>query len=104
MVHFFLQSLVLLGALVVFQRPPDLEYFPVLLLAIVVLLLLATALAIALSAVNVYLRDTEHLLELVLLAWFWMSAIAYPLPPGRRASSRHSSATQGEWIARRSTR
>ncbi|MGI8756038.1 MAG: ABC transporter permease, partial [Acidimicrobiales bacterium] len=28
-------------------------------------------------AINVYLRDTEHLLEVVLLAWFWMSAIAY---------------------------
>jgi ABC-2 type transport system permease protein len=62
----------------VFQRPPNLDYFPALGLAIVVLLILSAALAIALSAVNVYLRDTEHLLELVLLAWFWMSAIVYP--------------------------
>jgi ABC-2 type transport system permease protein len=78
MVHFTLQLLVLAGAMVVFQRPPNLDYFPALALAIVVLLVLAAALAIALSAVNVYLRDTEHLLELVLLAWFWMSAIVYP--------------------------
>jgi ABC-2 type transport system permease protein len=64
--------------MVVFQRPPNVAYFPALALAIVVLLVLAAAFAIALSAINVYLRDTEHLLELVLLAWFWMSAIVYP--------------------------
>jgi ABC-2 type transport system permease protein len=78
MVHFLLQMVVLAGAMVVFQRPPNLDYFPALALAIVVLLVLAAAFAIALSAINVYLRDTEHLLELVLLAWFWMSAIVYP--------------------------
>jgi ABC-2 type transport system permease protein len=78
MVHFALQMVVLAGAMALFQRPPNLDYFPALGLAIVVLLLLSATLAIALSAVNVYLRDTEHLLELVLLAWFWMSAIVYP--------------------------
>lgn len=75
-VHFFLQSLVLVGAMLVFRRMPDVTFLPVMLLAVVVTLLLCTALSIALSAVNVYLRDTEHLLEVGLLAWFWMSAIA----------------------------
>ncbi|MBA3281157.1 MAG: ABC transporter permease, partial [Acidimicrobiia bacterium] len=46
--------------------------------AVAVLFVFTAALAIALSAVNVYLRDTQHLLELVLLAWFWLSAIVYP--------------------------
>jgi ABC-2 type transport system permease protein len=78
MVHFVLQMVVLAGAMAVFRRPPNIEYFPALGLAIVVLLLLAALFAIALAAINVYLRDTEHLLELVLLAWFWMSAIVYP--------------------------
>ena len=78
MVHFALQMLVLAGAMVVFRRPPNVEYFPALALAIVVLVILSAAFAIALSAINVYLRDTEHLLELVLLAWFWMSCIVYP--------------------------
>ncbi|MCB1039906.1 MAG: ABC transporter permease, partial [Acidimicrobiales bacterium] len=77
-VHFALQGLVLLAAMLVFRRPPDLEYLPVLLLAFVVTLVLCTALAVGLSAVNVYLRDTQHLLEVALLAWFWLSAIAYP--------------------------
>lgn len=77
-VHFLLQSTVLLAALLVFRRAPDLAFTPVFLLALVVTVVLATALAIGLSAVNVYLRDTQHLLEVALLAWFWMSAIAYP--------------------------
>ena len=90
MVHFALQMIVLAGAMAVFQRSPNLAYFPALGVAIVVLLILSAAFAIALGAINVYLRDTEHLLELVLLAWFWMSAIVYPyqlvadrLGPGR---------------------
>src|SRR6478609_9694439 len=44
-VHFLLQSLVLLGALLVFQRMPDFTYIPVFLLALLVTMLLSTALA-----------------------------------------------------------
>lgn len=76
-VHFFLQSLILIAALLVFKRTPAIEYLPVFLLSLLVLIIFCTALAIALSAVNVYLRDTQHLLEVALLAWFWMSAIAF---------------------------
>ena len=77
LVHFWLQSIVLITALLVFQRSPDYKYFPIFFMALIVLLVFATALAIALSAINVYLRDTQHLLEVILLAWFWGSAIAY---------------------------
>lgn len=76
-VHFFLQSAVLIAAMIVFRRVPDLGWIPVLLLAIVTLVVFCMALAIALSAINVYLRDTQHLLEVALLAWFWMSAVAF---------------------------
>lgn len=79
LVHFFLQLLVLFGALLVFQHAPAWNYLPALVLALVVLLILTTALGVALSAINVYLRDTQHLLELVLLAWFWLTAIVYPI-------------------------
>jgi ABC-2 type transport system permease protein len=78
LVHFFLQAIVLLAALVIFRQVPDFSFLPVLLLALAVTLVLSTALAIGLSAVNVYLRDTQHLLEVLLLGWFWLSAIAYP--------------------------
>jgi ABC-2 type transport system permease protein len=65
------------AALVVFRHAPDWESLVLLPVAVVVLLLLTTACGIAVAAVNVYLRDTQHLLELLLLAWFWMSAIVY---------------------------
>jgi len=78
LVHFFLQSIVLLFALLAFQRSPDYSFLPIFLFALVVLMLFATALAVGLSAVNVYLRDTQHLLEVALLGWFWLSAVAYP--------------------------
>jgi len=94
MVHFLLQLIVLAGAMALFRRAPSISYAPALLPAILVLLVLCAALAIALSAVNVYLRDTEHLLELAMLAWFWLSAVVYPysLVSSRLGSSR-------EWIA-----
>jgi ABC-2 type transport system permease protein len=28
--------------------------------------------------VNVYLRDTQHLTEVALMAWFWLTPIVYP--------------------------
>jgi len=45
--------------------------------ALVALLVFAAALGVLLAAVNVYARDTEHLLELALLGWFWMTPIVY---------------------------
>lgn len=77
LVHFFLQMIVLVSAMLYFQRAPAWVDVPVLLMALAVLLLLATGMALILGAVNVYLRDTGHLLELVLLAWFWLSSIVY---------------------------
>ncbi len=94
MVHFFLQATVLVAALAIFRRAPSAEYLAALPLAFVVLLILSAAVSIALSAINVYLRDTEHLLELAILAWFWLSAIVYPY---RQVAERlgHSR----EWMA-----
>ena len=78
LVHFFFQATVLLSALVLFGRAPDWALLPLIPLAILVLLLVASAIGVLLSAANVYLRDVQHLLELALVAWFWMSAIVYP--------------------------
>lgn len=46
--------------------------------AVIALVVLTSAFAIFLSCVNVYARDTQHLLELAMLAWFWMTPIIYP--------------------------
>ncbi len=80
-VHLLLQSVVLLGALAVFHRVPSAEFAPLILPAVLVLIVVTAAFSIALAAVNVYLRDTQHLLELTLIAWFWGSAIVYGFGP-----------------------
>lgn len=78
MVHFCLQGSVLLVALAAFRQPVSPAYLWLVPIALVYLVLLTSALAVALSALNVYVRDLQHLLELVLLGWFWMTPIVYP--------------------------
>jgi ABC-2 type transport system permease protein len=46
-------------------------------LALAVLVTFATALALVLSAVNVYLRDVQYLVDIVLMILFWASPIVY---------------------------
>ncbi|MEZ5170882.1 MAG: ABC transporter permease [Acidimicrobiia bacterium] len=78
LVHFFLQFIVLGIALVIFRVAPSPAFMVLLPFALLTLLVLVAALGLLFAAVNVYLRDTEHLLELLLLAWFWMTPIVYP--------------------------
>jgi ABC-2 type transport system permease protein len=77
LVHFFLQSTVLFVVLALVRWDVAWAYIPLIPLALIVLLLLTSALGILLSAINVYLRDTAHFLELALLAWFWLTPIVY---------------------------
>ena len=75
--NFAVQLAILLVATIVLGRAPlqlDLLYLP---LAIVLILVFATALALVLSALNVYLRDVQHLIEILLLVLFWASPIVY---------------------------
>lgn len=78
LVHFFLQGIVLVLGMVVFRFDVDFGYLWLAVPALLVLLLLTSAIAIFLACANVYARDTQHLLELALLAWFWMTPIVYP--------------------------
>lgn len=81
LVHFFLQLAVLAVALAAFRHPPDAAFLLVLIPALMVLVVLLSGLAIGLSALNVRLRDIQHLLELALLAWFWFTPIVYEYLP-----------------------
>ncbi|HYA67944.1 MAG TPA: ABC transporter permease [Acidimicrobiales bacterium] len=76
-VFFFFQVIVLVIFLIVLHVVPDMTYFPVLLLALVTGVVLASALAVLLSSINVYLRDMQHLIEVILTAWFWACPIVY---------------------------
>ncbi len=77
LVFFFFQAVVMAIFLVAFQSPPAWSYLPLLPLALLACLVFAAGLAIFLSAVNVYLRDTQHLIEVVMTAWFWACPIVY---------------------------
>jgi ABC-2 type transport system permease protein len=76
-VHFFLQLVVLVLALVGFRNDVAVGYVALLPLALVVTILLAAALGVLLCALNVYLRDIKHIVELLMLAWFWFTPIVW---------------------------
>jgi ABC-2 type transport system permease protein len=95
LVHFFLQALVLIAALLVFLQPIPWSYLWLVVPALAVLLVLASAISILLSAINVYARDTQHLLELVLLAWFWLTPVVYQY---RLVADRLNARGWPEWL------
>ncbi len=76
-VLFAIQVVVLVLALLAFGITPDFTYVTLLPLALVTLVVLTGAVSVFLSAVNVYLRDTQHLTEVLLMAWFWATPIVY---------------------------
>jgi ABC-2 type transport system permease protein len=77
-VHFVLQLGVLLALLLVFYRDAFGPQMVLLVPALAVAVVLSTAMALLASALNVRFRDVEHLLEVILLAWFWLTPIVYP--------------------------
>jgi lipopolysaccharide transport system permease protein len=56
-----------------------LPWLPMVLLAMVLLAIFAAGVALLLSVANVYFRDTEHLLAIVLQIWMYLTPIIYPI-------------------------
>jgi ABC-2 type transport system permease protein len=78
-VHFVLQLLVFFVFLVPFY--PD-AFGPQLWLlapALAVAVVFTVGMSLLASALNVRYRDVQHLLEVVMLAWFWITPIVYPV-------------------------
>jgi len=76
--HFLLQELVLLFFLLVFRvrLTPWIFAFPLVMLLEMVFI---AGLSLYLASFNVYFRDVQHFTEILLLAWFWMTPIVYPI-------------------------
>jgi ABC-2 type transport system permease protein len=75
--NFAVQMVVLFSATLILGRFPlswNLLYLPA---AILIILVYGIALAILLSALNVYFRDIEYLVEVGILLFFWASPIVY---------------------------
>jgi len=75
--NFGIQLVVLVGATFLVMQPPlhwEILYF---IPSLLVLIVWGTALALLCSAVNVYLRDTQYLVEVVTMLLFWLSPVVY---------------------------
>ncbi|MGV8968765.1 MAG: ABC transporter permease [Cellulomonas sp.] len=91
MVNFAIQLVVLLvGTLIVgsFPLTATVLYAPA---ALILVVTFATALALLLGALNVYLRDVQHLIEIIMLILFWASPIVYSF-------KYVSDVLQGNWL------
>lgn len=79
LVHFFFQLIVLVIALVALRQRVGLAGLVLVPSALAVEVVLLAGLCLIVAVLNVYFRDVQHLLELALLAWFWMTPIVYPI-------------------------
>ena len=78
LVNFLLALVVLFVALIVFQGrfSPWLWMLP---FVILIQTLFITGLALLLSTLNVFYRDTMMVMDVVMLAWFFLTPVFYPL-------------------------
>ena len=90
MVMFAIQVVVLILALLLTGVVPAWSYAALLPLALLTLIVFTGAVSIFLSAVNVYLRDTQHLSEVLLMAWFWGTPIVYTFGQVSGIIAKHS--------------
>ena len=89
-VYFFFQALVLLIVLLAARFVPGVGYLPELIPAFIALVTLCAAFSVLLSAANVYLRDTQHFVELIVgAAWFWATPIVYSYHQISSVLARH---------------
>jgi ABC-2 type transport system permease protein len=77
LVHFLLQLAVLFVVILAFGYSLIGWQLALLVPAFAVALAFTVALSLLVSALNVRYRDTQHLLDVALLAWFWVNPIVY---------------------------
>ncbi|MEP7018312.1 MAG: ABC transporter permease [Actinomycetota bacterium] len=87
--NFAIQLGVLIAATAVVGRFPTGGRWLYFVLALAVLIPLSTALALLLSATNVYLRDVQYLVEIMLMIFMWASPIVYSWALVQKAVAGH---------------
>lgn len=76
-VYFFSQILVLVAFLIIFQHQPAWGYLWLLPISFLALYFFTASVAMVMSGINVYMRDMKHLIEVILMLWFWMTPVVY---------------------------
>jgi ABC-2 type transport system permease protein len=89
--NFVVQLIVLLAAIALLSTFPLDARLLLAPLSLAMLVVFSVAVGLVLSAVNVYLRDTEHLVEIGLVIFFWLSPIVY-------SYTFVHNALQGNWL------
>lgn len=77
MVFFVLQLSVLIITMAIMRFVPNFSQMYLLIPAVIDLVLFTSALCILVSALNVYYRDIQHFIEVLLFGWFFGSPIVY---------------------------
>jgi lipopolysaccharide transport system permease protein len=77
-VNFLLALVMLFGFMLIFRVPltPNLLWLPVLILIQVALTM---GLGLFLSTINVFFRDTQQIVDIVMLSWFFLTPVIYPI-------------------------
>jgi lipopolysaccharide transport system permease protein len=65
-----------------------LPWIPLLLVIMLLLTIFAAGVSLLLSIANVYFRDTQHFLSIILQLWMYLSPIIYPISLVREQSDR----------------
>jgi ABC-2 type transport system permease protein len=80
-----IQFVVLLAACAAFNRFPPIAGIGYVILGLTILVLVGVGVGLITAAVNVYLRDVEHIVEVLLIVFFWASPIVYSFAFVRQA-------------------
>ncbi len=75
--NFMMQVCVLVIGTFAFGKPPHVQRLGYAVLAVAIVLIYGTALAFVLSAVNVYLRDVQYIVEIMLMWGMWTAPVVY---------------------------
>jgi ABC-2 type transport system permease protein len=76
-VYFFIQIAILAVFVAALRHAPAWHFMWLLPIAFLSLYFFTSALAVVMSAVNVYFRDMKHLMEVLLQLWFWLTPVVY---------------------------
>jgi ABC-2 type transport system permease protein len=71
------QGVVFLGVVAIFGGLPSVRALPYAVAGLLILTIYGLALGLLLAAVNVYFRDVEHIVDVFLVVFFWVSPIVY---------------------------
>lgn len=76
-VTFAIELFVLVVAVLIFGGGP-LVWIPLVVVFVILLTAFSLGVALLLSVANVYFRDTQHLISIVMQVWFYATPIVYP--------------------------